>query len=276
LPGLIPGSHLNRGLGIQFLKHVERCAALLFLLDLAAPEPWTHLEVLQFELSQFNPNLLERPQLVVGNKLDLPQAKVMTFTSNPLYGVRKNPIPKLHEVIEGTKTKISCQGTVSQETVKLGVTKVGNEAKPLKYSGRGKKKVFRTSLEQMFKCVATKLDTQLMTMQQRLTCVQSTSQLFFIPLAACLESHLFQKMNTEPHKYVYCSQIDINVERFTWAKLADFQLAYSAVYGNCREVKRVYKERFPNTECPDYRTFASVNCHLQETGTLAVNRHSTE
>ena len=140
MPGLIPGSHLNRGLGIQFLKHVERCAALLFLLDLAAPEPWTHLEVLQFELSQFNPNLLERPQLVVGNKLDLPQAKVMTFTSNPLYGVRKNPIPKLHEVIEGTKTKISCQGTVSQETVKLGVTKVGNEAKPLKYSGRGKKK----------------------------------------------------------------------------------------------------------------------------------------
>lgn len=76
LPGLIPGSHLNRGLGIQFLKHVERCAALLFMLDLAAPEPWTHLEVLQFELSQFNPNLLQRPQLVVGNKLDLPQAKV--------------------------------------------------------------------------------------------------------------------------------------------------------------------------------------------------------
>jgi len=81
---------LNRGLGIQFLKHVERCAALLFLLDLAAPEPWTHLEVLQFELSQFNPNLLQRPQLVVGNKLDLPQAKVMPFTDNPsIQGVEK-------------------------------------------------------------------------------------------------------------------------------------------------------------------------------------------
>ena len=90
MPGLIPGSHLNRGLGIQFLKHVERCAALLFLLDLAAPEPWTHLEVLQFELSQFNPNLLQRPQLVVGNKLDLPQAKVMPFTDNPsIQGVEK-------------------------------------------------------------------------------------------------------------------------------------------------------------------------------------------
>lgn len=82
LPGLIPGSHLNRGLGIQFLKHAERCAALLYLLDLAAPEPWTHLEVLQFELSQFSPELLQRPQLVVGNKLDLPEAKVIPCTCN--------------------------------------------------------------------------------------------------------------------------------------------------------------------------------------------------
>ncbi|XP_021935302.1 mitochondrial ribosome-associated GTPase 2 [Zootermopsis nevadensis] len=76
LPGLIPGSHKNRGLGIQFLKHAERCAVLLFMLDLATPEPWTHLEVLQFELSQFSPELLQRPQLVVANKLDLPEAKV--------------------------------------------------------------------------------------------------------------------------------------------------------------------------------------------------------
>jgi GTPase involved in cell partitioning and DNA repair len=82
LPGLIPGSHLNRGLGIQFLKHAERCAALLYLLDLAAFEPWTHLEVLQFELSQFSPELLTRPQLVVANKLDLPEAKVTHCTCN--------------------------------------------------------------------------------------------------------------------------------------------------------------------------------------------------
>jgi GTPase involved in cell partitioning and DNA repair len=82
LPGLIPGSHLNRGLGIQFLKHIERCAALLYLLDLASPEPWTHLEVLQFELSQFSPELLKYPQLVVANKLDLPEAKVIHCTCN--------------------------------------------------------------------------------------------------------------------------------------------------------------------------------------------------
>lgn len=80
LPGLIPGSHKNRGLGIQFLKHAERCAILLLMLDLATPEPWTHFEVLQFELSQFSPELLQRPQLVVANKLDLPEAKVVLFS----------------------------------------------------------------------------------------------------------------------------------------------------------------------------------------------------
>jgi len=82
-------------------------------------------------------------------------------------------------------------------------------------------------------------------------------------------------MNSEPHKYVYCSQIDINMERFTWAKLADFHLAYSAVHGNGREAQRIYNERFLNRAYPDYCTFSSVNHHLQETGTLAVNRHST-
>jgi GTPase involved in cell partitioning and DNA repair len=84
LPGLIPGSHRNRGLGIAFLKHAERCAALLFILDLAASEPWTHLEVLQFELSQFSPELVQRPQLVVANKLDLPEAKVIPCTCNTI------------------------------------------------------------------------------------------------------------------------------------------------------------------------------------------------
>lgn len=75
LPGLIPGSHLNKGLGIQFLKHAERCAALLFILDVSAPEPWTHFEQLQYELSQFSEELAQRPQLIVANKMDRPEAQ---------------------------------------------------------------------------------------------------------------------------------------------------------------------------------------------------------
>ena len=74
--------------------------------------------------------------------------------------VWKTSMPKLLGVTGGTKTKIYCQGTIHQRcvlaalrTVKLGLNKIGNQAKPLKYSGRGER-VFCTNLEQMFKCTA--------------------------------------------------------------------------------------------------------------------------
>ncbi|XP_072399427.1 mitochondrial ribosome-associated GTPase 2 [Diabrotica undecimpunctata] len=75
LPGLIQDSHKNKGLGIEFLRHAERCMALLIILDSSEPEPWKKLEVLQYELSQFNDDLKSRPQLVIANKMDLPGAE---------------------------------------------------------------------------------------------------------------------------------------------------------------------------------------------------------
>lgn len=75
LPGLIPGSHQNKGLGIQFLKHAERCAALLFIIDISCEEPWKHFETLKFEMSQFSKELPTRPQIIVANKIDVPEAK---------------------------------------------------------------------------------------------------------------------------------------------------------------------------------------------------------
>lgn len=74
LPGLIPGSHENKGLGIQFLKHVERCTALLFMVDVSLQEPWKHYETLVNELNKFSPELMTRARLIVANKIDLPQA----------------------------------------------------------------------------------------------------------------------------------------------------------------------------------------------------------
>ncbi|KAF5306637.1 hypothetical protein FQA39_LY08826 [Lamprigera yunnana] len=71
LPGLIPDSHKNKGLGIQFLRHVERCIGLLYVIDVSLDEPWKYLHILQNELTHFNDNLLKRPQLVVANKIDL-------------------------------------------------------------------------------------------------------------------------------------------------------------------------------------------------------------
>jgi GTP-binding protein len=75
LPGLIEDSHKNRGLGIQFLKHAERCSALLYIIDLSIDEPWQYLHTLQRELSLFSKHLLDRPQIVIGNKIDLPESR---------------------------------------------------------------------------------------------------------------------------------------------------------------------------------------------------------
>ncbi|XP_026469080.1 mitochondrial ribosome-associated GTPase 2, partial [Ctenocephalides felis] len=75
LPGLIEGSSKNRGLGIQFLKHAERCSALLFVLDVSLKDPWVHLDILKNELRQFSPELLGRPHLVIANKIDIEDSK---------------------------------------------------------------------------------------------------------------------------------------------------------------------------------------------------------
>ncbi|CAH1642588.1 unnamed protein product [Spodoptera littoralis] len=74
LPGLIPGSHKNYGLGIQFLQHAERCRGLIYLLD-GAQDPQEQYEVLRYELSQYSEALGRRPSTLVINKIDLPEAR---------------------------------------------------------------------------------------------------------------------------------------------------------------------------------------------------------
>lgn len=85
LPGLIPGSHLNKGLGIQFLKHAERCSVLLFIIDLSCEEPWNHFEQLRFELGMFSEELLSRPQVIVGNKIDVEESLVNLEEMKKIY-----------------------------------------------------------------------------------------------------------------------------------------------------------------------------------------------
>jgi GTP-binding protein len=75
LPGLIAGAAQGAGLGIQFLRHVERCRVLLHLVDLsAAGEPGGTLEddlaTVERELDSFDPDLMRRPRLIAGSKLD--------------------------------------------------------------------------------------------------------------------------------------------------------------------------------------------------------------
>jgi GTP-binding protein len=73
IPGLIEGASEGKGLGHQFLRHVERARALCVLLDLAPMDgttPERQLEVLLNELGNYKPELLERPRIVLGTKVD--------------------------------------------------------------------------------------------------------------------------------------------------------------------------------------------------------------
>uniref|UniRef100_H3D4Z4 Mitochondrial ribosome-associated GTPase 2 n=1 Tax=Tetraodon nigroviridis TaxID=99883 RepID=H3D4Z4_TETNG len=75
IPGIIRGAHLNRGLGLSFLRHIERCRFLLFVLDMSSPDPWAQLQDLHHELDHYEPDLSQRPQAIIANKMDLPDAR---------------------------------------------------------------------------------------------------------------------------------------------------------------------------------------------------------
>nr|XP_022901807.1 mitochondrial ribosome-associated GTPase 2 [Onthophagus taurus] len=75
LPGIIPGSHKNKGLGFRFLKHIERCVAFVYVLDVSDENVLEKFQVLHFELTQFNKEFVERPQFIAANKIDLAGVK---------------------------------------------------------------------------------------------------------------------------------------------------------------------------------------------------------
>lgn len=78
IPGLIKGAHNNRGLGFSFLKHVERCAVLIYIIDAAAwdnTSPIDAYHILQHELSSYSEEVGNKPSIIILNKSDLPESK---------------------------------------------------------------------------------------------------------------------------------------------------------------------------------------------------------
>ncbi|MEZ4861348.1 MAG: GTPase ObgE [Caldilineaceae bacterium] len=75
VPGLMEGAHEGTGLGHEFLRHIERTRILIHLLGGDSPDPMGDFDAINQELDLFNPTLLDKPQLVVFNKMDLPEAQ---------------------------------------------------------------------------------------------------------------------------------------------------------------------------------------------------------
>jgi GTP-binding protein len=88
VPGLIPGASTGRGLGLEFLRHIERCAVLVHVVDCATPtpsrDPISDIDTLESELAAYSPTLHDdsmlgdlagRPRAVVLNKIDVPEAR---------------------------------------------------------------------------------------------------------------------------------------------------------------------------------------------------------
>jgi GTP-binding protein len=78
IPGLIKGAHEGMGMGTRFLRHIERTSVLLHILDISdesCSDAWQNFETVNRELALFSPALMEKPQVVAINKIDLPATR---------------------------------------------------------------------------------------------------------------------------------------------------------------------------------------------------------
>jgi len=96
IPGLIEGAHEGAGLGIRFLKHIERTRVLLHLIDVSAIDPNDPLkqyDTINRELFGFNPELAEKPQIVVLNKMDITDSDKLADAF--IHKMKKIPVYKI-------------------------------------------------------------------------------------------------------------------------------------------------------------------------------------
>lgn len=95
VPGIIEGAHENKGLGLEFLRHLERTHALIFVLDASASDgrdPVSDYRVLRHELEKHHPDLLKKPFWIVLNKMDLEESEAFAADFYRETGLSKNEV----------------------------------------------------------------------------------------------------------------------------------------------------------------------------------------
>jgi len=75
VPGLIQGASSGAGLGIKFLRHIERTKVIIHLIDLSLPDVQNRYYSVRDELGKYNEKLLDKPEIIVGTKIDIPESK---------------------------------------------------------------------------------------------------------------------------------------------------------------------------------------------------------
>ena len=112
IPGLIEGAHKGTGLGIKFLKHVERCKSLLHLIDISEPNLLNSYQQIRNELKEYSSKLLNKKEIIVLNKIDL---------------IEKNEIDKIYKKLRKTiKKDIFLLSTLDKKSVKYIKSKLLN------------------------------------------------------------------------------------------------------------------------------------------------------
>ncbi|MCL4874701.1 GTPase ObgE [bacterium] len=124
IPGLIEGAHEGKGLGVRFLKHIERTSIFIHVIDLSpvsGRDPKEDFEIVNRELRAFKAELAERPQVVALNKTDIPEAE--------------EKVPELLKFFNGLGIKVFSISAATGKGLKELVNYVGREVSASKGGG---------------------------------------------------------------------------------------------------------------------------------------------
>ena len=126
VPGIIKNAHINKGLGISFLKHIERTSLIVYVIDVSGFEGRDPIEdymVLKNELTEYNKDMLLKPFLVVLNKIDIEGAdenierfkKEVAINSSQIFTISAKERQGLDRLIDKLK-KAATQKKIEKET----------------------------------------------------------------------------------------------------------------------------------------------------------------
>ena len=141
VPGLIEGAHAGKGLGHEFLRHIERSAIILHVVDLTGGyegrDPVEDYEIIKRELELYAPELAERPCIVVGNKIDMPGAEEAAKRLAEV--VRRDSIARAGGDEFATSPldpRLFCTSTVTQVGIEALMAATGGKVQQLREEAR--------------------------------------------------------------------------------------------------------------------------------------------